>query len=577
MGSVFKAKVTRPLPPGAAIVVRDGKQIAEWRDAAGKVRRAPTTGAKAKRPGVIMEAATYTAKFRDGQGVVCKVATGCRTRDAAKQVLADLESRAEKVRSGVLSAREAGVAEHAHSPIGDHVKDYITALANSRGKGARERVSETHVDNVESALLEIVRECRFETLRDLDRKMAEDWAVRGLRRPDTEVRRRDGTIRVQRAPGPRTINSKLIALTAFGNWLVGAGRLVENPFERLRKLDESDDRRRVRRALKSDQFGRLLTVARLRPIAEYGRETTRTSKSPASPKSRATWRKAPLTYATIVAAAERGQAVCRPHVLERAALLGWERVLMYETMLTTGMRKKEVRSLTVSSLNLSEGKPTVTLRGGSAKNGKRTTLPLRADVADHLREWVADKRRRLASQDKTLSPESPLFRVPAGLIRILDRDLAAAGIPKVDERGRRLDVHAMRTTFNTHLGKANVNVRTAMRAMRVSSQELVLKTYNDEELFDVAEALQSLPALPTPTPMLEAAGSPPPVEPVVPIVVPTSGKRGSLEGSAGSRSPSGKKSARAKKAGISRDSNVIPATEEKRATGLEPATSSLGS
>jgi len=573
MGSVFKAKVTRPLPPGATLVIRDGKQIAEWRDATGKLRRAPTTGAKAKRPGVIMETTTFTAKFRDGQGVIRKVATGCRTRDAAKQVLADLESRAEKVRSGVLSVREAGVSEHKHSPIGEHVKDYVAALANSRGKGAREHVSRTHVANVESALLEIIRECCFQTLCDLDRNMAEDWAVRGLRRPDTEVRRRDGTTRVKRAPGPRTINSKLVALTAFGNWLVRAGRLVENPFECLRKLDESDDRRRVRRALKSEQFERLLTVARLRPIAEYGRETIRSSKSPASPRSRATWRKAPLTYATIVAAAERGQAVCRPHVLERAALLGWERVLIYETMLTTGMRKKEVRSLTVSSLDLSEAKSTVTLRGVCAKNGKRTTLPLRADVADHFREWLADKRRRLAAQDKTLMPESPLFRVPAGLVRILDRDLAAAGIPKVDERGRSLDVHAMRTTFNTHLGTANVNVRTAMRAMRVSSQELVLKTYNDEELFDVSEALQALPTLPTPMPVLAAATA----ASVVPIVVPTSGKRGSTEGFAGSHSPSGEKSAHANKARKLRDSHVFPAKREKRAKGLEPSTSSLGS
>ena len=46
------------------------------------------------------------------------------------------------------------------------------------------------------------------------------------------------------------------------------------------------------------------------------------------------------------------------------------------------------------------------------------------------------------------------FTVPAGLIRILDRDLRAAGIPKVDERGRTVDVHAPRHTFGTLLSKA---------------------------------------------------------------------------------------------------------------------------
>jgi hypothetical protein len=42
-----------------------------------------------------------------------------------------------------------------------------------------------------------------------------------------------------------------------------------------------------------------------------------------------------------------------------------------------------------------------------------------------------------------------LFDVPTGLVRILDRDLAAAGIPKKDERGRTVDVHAMRHSFGT--------------------------------------------------------------------------------------------------------------------------------
>jgi hypothetical protein len=199
------------------------------------------------------------------------------------------------------------------------------------------------------------------------------------------------------------------------------------------------------------------------------------------------------------------------------------------------------------------------------------------DVAGHVRGWLADRRRRLTAQDKVLAADDRLVQIPAGLIRILDRDLAAAGIAKVDERGRRLDVHAMRTTFNTQLAVAGVDPRTAMAAMRVSSLELVLKTYADEKHLDVTKAVNSLPATP---PMLEAVGSTTAAEvakPVVPIVVPASGDGGALEGSVGPRSPSGKKSARAKKPTISRDSHVIPAKEEKRAKGLEPSTSSLGS
>ena len=51
MGSIFKAKITRPMPAGATLVTRERKQWAEWRDASGKVRRAPTTGVKANASG----------------------------------------------------------------------------------------------------------------------------------------------------------------------------------------------------------------------------------------------------------------------------------------------------------------------------------------------------------------------------------------------------------------------------------------------------------------------------------------------------------------------------------------------
>jgi integrase len=577
MGSVFKAKVTRPLPLGATIVMRGGKQVAEWRDASGRLKRAPTTGAKAKRPGIIKEAATFTAKFRDGQGVLRKVATGCRTREAAKQVLADLEGRAERVRAGVLTANEAAVAEHLGVPIEEHIRDYLDVLSKRKGKGAHVRTSRTHVLNVRRGLVEITTSCGFRTLRDLDRAKVLEWAAEASRQTEVVVRQANGAVRKRRPPGPRTINSKLIALIAFGNWLVEAGRLLTNPFDRLQKLDESDDVRRRRRALTESEFGRLLTVARLRPLAEHGRKTVRRASSASTEKSRATWTKEPLTIDTIEAAAEQGRKVVSVMLAHHLDIVGLERALVYETLLTTGMRKAELASLRIADVALNSDAPTVILRGTHAKNGRRAIIPLREDVASHLREWIANRRRRCAEQGKELPAESPLFQIPTGLIRILDRDLAAAGIPKADERGRRIDVHAMRTTFNTHLAVAGVAPRTAMEVMRVSSLDLVLKTYADEKQFDVRRAVNSLPAVPAPSPTLEAAGSTGLPKSVVPIVVPTSGKRGVLEGSAGPHSPSGTKPARERDAKKPRAAHVFPAKEEKRAKGLEPSTSSLGS
>jgi Phage integrase family len=95
-----------------------------------------------------------------------------------------------------------------------------------------------------------------------------------------------------------------------------------------------------------------------------------------------------------------------------------------------------------------------------------------------------------------LPGDTPLFNVPAGLLRIFDRDLAMAGIPKKDERGRTLDVHALRTTLSTLMNRAGVAPRTAQAAMRHSDIKLTMQTYTDPKLLDVRGALDALPALP---------------------------------------------------------------------------------
>jgi integrase len=69
-----------------------------------------------------------------------------------------------------------------------------------------------------------------------------------------------------------------------------------------------------------------------------------------------------------------------PPSIQLGALRRWNRQVVI-----TGMRKGELASLTVGDVNLSDRAPTVTLRGIHAKNGKRSVIPLRPDVATHVR------------------------------------------------------------------------------------------------------------------------------------------------------------------------------------------------
>ena len=191
-----------------------------------------------------------------------------------------------------------------------------------------------------------------------------------------------------------------------------------------------------------------------------------------------------------------------------------------------------------------------------------------------------------------LPADMPVFDVPDGLIRILDRDLKVAGIPKRDERDRTIDVHALRHSFGTLLSKGGVAPRTAQAAMRHSSIDLTMNTYTDPKLLDIHGALDSLPALP-----LSAGPSPHSIDaratgtddfgpsPLVPTLVPPADNRGDLLPIAATSARRAMGDDRHQSRDVSgsgvKRNNPLPAGDNgchrERRTGFEPATSSLGS
>ena len=155
----------------------------------------------------------------------------------------------------------------------------------------------------------------------------------------------------------------------------------------------------------------------------------------------------------------------RPEVQRRLERLGRERELIYKTLVLTGLRKGELASLTVGQLVLDADPPFLVLDAADEKNREGSTIPLRADLAADLRQWLADKAK--AAQEAAgdvpavafdpkgtrAKPRAMLgtstaagcradaagryarFTVPAGLVRILDRDLKAAGIRQAGRTG----------------------------------------------------------------------------------------------------------------------------------------------
>jgi len=411
---------------------------------------------------VLIQAETYTAKYRTADRRAVAVATGCHDKEAAKAFLADLVRREELVKGKVMSRAEADVADAAKLPISAHVRAYLEHLSVKTRRGFK--LSAGHRGNVQRSLDLVIAGCRFATLADLSREAVEAWLA------DREA---DGM-------GASTRNHYGASILAFANWCVRTRRLAANPLNGLSRADESLDRRRLRRALTEEELLKLLDAARRRPLHD----------------------------AMLIHRGEhQGQAVAKigRAAREEIEALGRERALIYATLVTTGLRKGELASLTVGQVFLGTGRPYLRLRAADAKSRKEAFLPLRRDLAREIGHWLDERfeaRQRVARDagepiPAILPPDEPLFRVPAALVKILRRDLAFAGIStEKDAQGRQLDVHCLRVSFSTLLTKAGAAPRVAQAALRHSTIDLTMNTYTDETLLPVAEALEALPALP---------------------------------------------------------------------------------
>jgi integrase len=408
-----------------------------------------------------LETATYYARFRDESDEVVERPTGCRDKSAAQAVLNEMLGRVEKIRAGVMTSAEMKLAERLKTTIADHVAAYVVHLQ-------AEGVSPKHRAETERRLKRILADCGFRTLADLDKEPVEEWMVcQANTKP--------------KSMSARTRNTYLSSLNAFGNWCAGknVGRLLENPFDGIAMADEKADCRRRRRSLTEDELIRLLDVARRRPLVDA---------------------------LTIRHGKRKGQLLAnvRPEIREQLEALGRERALTLKTLVLTGLRRNELATLTVGQLYLDDRIPGAKLDAADEKSGEGSYIVLRADLVADLRAWLGEKLSRLQADARSrdepvpsrLPADSPVFTVPVELVKILNRDLAMAGIPKTDDRGWTIDVHAIRHTFGTLLSKGGVAPRTAQSAMRHTDIDLTMRTYTDPRLLDVHGALDALPGLP---------------------------------------------------------------------------------
>jgi len=175
-----------------------------------------------------------------------------------------------------------------------------------------------------------------------------------------------------------------------------------------------------------------------------------------------------------------------PEETERLLAVSGPRSIVYRTALFTGLRRGELEKLEWRDLDLNQSNPSYRARAQTTKNGKEAKLPLNDELAAHLRAFKpADAK--------------PMDKVFKGLIgrkiAPLQRDLKAAGIPYVDEKGETADFHSFRHTFITWLRVAGVSKREAMKLARLSEERLLDHIYTDESQLEVTKSVKLLPSL----------------------------------------------------------------------------------
>jgi hypothetical protein len=258
MGSIYRKTSTRPVPAGATLTARpDGSTVARWTPKG--ARRPVTAQVRTLDDGrrvIDQPTGAYYAKYRDAQGIVRTVSTGCKDESNARQFLASLERKAERVKAGVVSHTELAVSDHVAAPIQGHIDAYAATL----GDGQHARETRRYLERLAEALA-------WRSLGDLRRDALELWLA-GQARPAPDGKP-DGKAGSKANGKPvRSARSRAgfqTAAVAFCNWLVEARRLPANPFARMPKPNIEGDRRRVRRALTPHELDRLTEAAQKAP------------------------------------------------------------------------------------------------------------------------------------------------------------------------------------------------------------------------------------------------------------------------------------------------------------------------
>jgi integrase len=454
----------------------------------------------------------YLASFRDAEGKRVTRSTKTPDHKAGVRIANEWEAQARLRQEGVIDLSQDRYSTEGRRPIAEHVADYLNACEHS-GQAAK------NIAEKRRHLERLIKETGATRLSDVrtDTLVANmaGMTVRAVVGRDEQGQ----LIRESKPASARSKNFRRQAWMAFFNWLVKVQRIERNPLAFTPKLDERNDRRRVRRSLTDDELVRLIQIARQRD--------EELNANPSYPHGRSS------------------------------------RAAFYLAAALAGLRRGDLERLRWRDVDFEGG--TITIRDGKAK--RTDSIPLHPQLAEEF----------LSIRPTSVVPNAlatrRVFEAPP-TSRTCRLDFERAGIGP-DAEGREADLHALRTTLGTRLARAGVTPQVAQRLMRHADYKTTLAHYTVLGLIDTRAAVEAIPAIVAPPAAVATGGtdsasvSALSTSPCIPVH-PGASSSGSLCGALGGGSALG--------SGVpARSCGTVHSGAEKRVTGIEPATFSLGS
>lgn len=285
--------------------------------------------------------------------------------------------------------------KHRKKPIAEHLTDYIAWKA-ARG------MTDKQVRESESCLKRIIEGAKLKKLDDLTEERIDgflatlmiNWTMKKGAKP--------------RKAGPRTRNGYRDNIRAFTNWLYRNKRTEHHLLTNLRDENEDLDKRHLRTNLEDHELTALLDAAK------------------ASTK-----------------------------VIE--GITGPDRAMLYYLGATTGLRRKELSSLTPESFRWEKEASTITVEASWSKARRAHVLYLPPWSLPIIKPWVEQ-----LESGTLLFPGLATKKTD----KMIEQDLTAAGVPYKLPTGEVRDFHSLRHTFITRAWSTGASAAVVQQLAR---------------------------------------------------------------------------------------------------------------